>query len=174
MRYRCSGIADDMHTRIPPTLSLCVLCMLLIGCGMEDRKPQVSDDIAALRDVVDIPVDLKSARWEIFGTPEYTGGVPGPTDYITLVAELELAPASADFAAEADRDHAYVVPEAARPWISDKLRSILEQGTNATLDLAPTKTCHAYTARLKKSGRPVDSFICTQGGRTVLYLPLLE
>ena len=142
--------------------------------GRQYTRRGVSDDIGALREVVDIPVDLKWARWEIFGTPEYTGGVPGPTDYITLVAELELAPASAGFAAHTDRDNAYVVPEAARPWISDGIRPILEQSKNATLDLGPTKMCRAYTTRIKKSGRPVEGFTCTKGGRRILYLPLLE
>lgn len=74
---------------------------------MDDKPPGVSNDITALRDVVDMPVDLNWARWKIFGTPEHTAGVPGPTDYITRVAELELAPPSAAFAAA---DHGSVEP----------------------------------------------------------------
>lgn len=61
---------------------------LLCGCSFGDPKPQ-SEDIAALRAIVNLPMEVKSARWEIFGTPDDSGWVPGPTDFHTLIAELE-------------------------------------------------------------------------------------
>ena len=45
-----------------------------------------SDDVEALRRVVELDTNPAAIRWEIFGTPEYVGGVPGPIDFVTLVA----------------------------------------------------------------------------------------
>jgi hypothetical protein len=140
---------------------------------MDENKAKVSDDLNALRKVVKLPTDLASARWEIFGTPEYTGGVPGPTDYMTLVAEVKLSAQSSGFPANSDNGSVYIVPEAARPWISGEFRSILEKHKNSTLDLAAAKDCHPYSARLTQTDNPVSGFACTKSDRTFLYLSLM-
>jgi hypothetical protein len=153
------------------TISIIVIC--LSGCSTDDNKTKVSDDVGALRKVVDIPGALTSARWEIFGTPEYTGGVPGPTDYMTLVAELEPAGPPQDLPANTGDETVYIVPEAARPWISREFRSILEKNKNSAFDLSTVKDCHVYSTRLKQTGNPVRGFTCAKSGRVFLYLSLL-
>jgi hypothetical protein len=165
-----SGFNQKFNTRL---LTILAIPILLGGCSMDDNKHKVSDDVNALRKVVDIPGSLKSARWEIFGTPEYTGGVPGPTDYLTLVAEIEPAEKPIDFPVSAGNSSVYIVPEAARPWISGEFRSILEEHKNSTLDLSTVKECHPYAAKLKQSGNPVNGFACASAGKVFVYLSLL-
>jgi hypothetical protein len=140
---------------------------------MDENTAKVSDDLTALRKIIKLPTDLTSGRWEIFGTPEYTGGVPGPTDYMTLVAEIKVPAGSNGFPTNSDNGSAYIVPEAARPWISREFRSILEKHKNSTLDLAGTKTCHPYLAKLTQTDNPVSGFACTTSDRVFLYLSLL-
>jgi hypothetical protein len=67
----------------------------------------------------------------------------------------------------------YIVPEAARPWISGEFRSIVEKHKNSTLDLAGMKDCHPYSARLTQTGNPVSGFACTKPDRTFLYVSLI-
>jgi len=129
-----------------------------------------SDDLATLQDIVAIPAGATSARWEIFGTPEAIGLVPGPTDYHTLIAELQPALAPAVGTAAAQRDEITVMPEAARHWLSDGFRALMEQNRNARLRLSAHKNCRAYQTTLRKSGRHVQGFLCTDAGHTLLYL----
>lgn len=154
-------------------LATSAITILLGGCSIDDNKRKVSDDVNALRKIVDIPGALKSAHWEIFGTPEYTGGVPGPTDYLTLVAEIEPAEKSMNFPANAGNNSVYIVPEAARPWISGEFRSILEKHKNSAFDLSTVKECHPYAARSKQSANTVRGFACAIHGKVFVYLPLL-
>lgn len=154
-------------------VTISIISILLGGCSMDHKHSKVSDDAGALRKVVDIPINLKSARWEIFGTPEYTGGVPGPTDYMTLVAELEPTGSSKNLSADAGDGSVYIVPESARPWMSQGFRSLLEKNKNAALDLTTVKECHAYATRLVQTGDQVRGFMCAKTGRVFLYLSLL-
>ena len=154
-------------------VTVSAIAILLGGCSMDDNKSKVSDDVSALRNILILPAGAQSARWEIFGTPEYTGGVPGPTDYMTRVAEIKLPDGSNEFSTNSGQESVYIVPEAARPWISNDVRSILDSHKNSTLDLSTTKDCHAYTAKLKQTGNPVNGFACAKPGRVFLYLSLL-
>jgi hypothetical protein len=147
-----------------------VLCAS--GCSEKDKKIKASDDVKALKQLVDMPADLKSARWEIFGTPEYDGGVPGHTDYMTLVAEIEPATNTEKFKYGTNNKSIYIVPEAARPWLSTQFRNILEKNKNANIDLATAVDCHVYGAKIKSSGRAVNGFSCKKSGKILLYLSL--
>lgn len=153
----------------------------LAGCSMEDNKKGPSDDLAALRATVRIPAEVRSARWEVFGTPEYNGGVPGPTDYLTLVAELDgqlnAERDAGDKSAEGtlpDRGASvHIVPEAARPWLTSDFRTLLMNSKNTALALSPKNACQPYQSALVKTGKPVSGFVCRRTGRALLYLTLL-
>lgn len=147
-----------------------VLC--ISGCSAQDKKLKASDDAKALEQLVDVPANLKSARWEMFGTPEYEGGVPGRTDYMTLVAEIEPVTNAESFTSGTNDKTIYIVPEAARPWLSSHFHSILEKNKNANFDLATAAGCHAYETKVKKSGRKISGFSCEEAGKVLVYLSL--
>jgi hypothetical protein len=147
-----------------------VLCVS--GCSAQDKKIRASDDVVALQQLVDLSANLKSARWEMFGTPEYDGGVPGPTDYMTLVAEIEPVTNTNSFTSGTKDKSIYIVPEAARPWLSSQFRNILERNRNANIDLATAAGCHTYDTKIKKSGRTVSGFSCEKSGKVLLYLSI--
>ena len=147
-----------------------VLC--ISGCSAQDKKLKASDDAKALQQLVDVPANLKSARWEMFGTPEYEGGVPGRTDYMTLVAEMEPVTNTKIFTSGTNDKTIYIVPEAARPWLSSHFQSILKKNKNANVDLATAAGCHAYETKVKKSGRKVSGFSCEESGKVLVYLSL--
>lgn len=147
-----------------------VLC--ISGCSAQDKKLKASDDAKALEQLVDVAANLKSARWEMFGTPEYEGGVPGRTDYMTLVAEIEPVTNAESFTSGTNDKTIYIVPEAARPWLSSHFHSILEKNKNANFDLATAAGCHAYETKVKKSGRKISGFSCEEAGKVLVYLSL--
>jgi hypothetical protein len=142
------------------------------GCSAQDQTTKASADVKALQQLVDIPTDLKSARWEMFGTPEYDGGVPGPTDDMTLVAEIDPVGSAEKFRSGTKDKSIHVVPEAARPWLSSEFRSILEKSRNANIDLATAAGCYVYDTTIKNSGRKVSGFSCEKSGRVLLYLSM--
>jgi hypothetical protein len=146
--------------------------VLLGGCSMEDTQTKVSSDAKALQDLIDVPVTLKSAKWEMFGTPEYKGGVPGRTDYMTLIAEIVPIENIEKFTSGANDKIVYIVPEAARPWISDQFRTALEKNANSNINLTTIPGCHIYDTRVKKSGRVINGFACEKSGHVLLYLSI--
>lgn len=149
--------------------SLLVIPMLF-GCNMSNAK--VSKDIVKLKELVTLDVPITSAQWEVFGTPEYTGGVPGPTDYITLVAELQLTEPSQFQALPALSGKQFLVPEANRAWLSSVFRHALtEKGTSAS-EFPPTLSCKRYTSTVRKSSRAANGFLCHDGKSYLLYLTL--
>ena len=147
-----------------------VLCVS--GCSAQDKKVKASDDVKAFQQLVDIPADLKSARWEMVGTPEYDGGVPGHTDYMTLIAEIEPVTSAKSFTSGPSDKSIYIVPEAARPWLSSRFRNLLEKNRNANIDLATAAGCHAYDTKVKTSGRKVNGFSCEKSGKVLVYLSI--
>lgn len=68
-----------------------VLCNSLLASGCDPKGNfNESSDVAAFHQLVELDLPAKSVRWEVFGTPEYSIGVPGPTDFVTLGAELPV------------------------------------------------------------------------------------
>lgn len=122
--------------------------------------------------MVHIPVQAKSGRWEVFETPEYKGGVPGQTDYITLVAELETGDGPSETTSQNTGASVAIVPEAARPWLSTDFRNLLNERKNSWLVLSAKNACQPYQSVMTKSGRPVSGFVCTRPNRSLIYLTL--
>jgi hypothetical protein len=150
---------------------LAAAAALLGACSFEDQSPQ-SEDIAALRKLINIPIEAKSARWDIFQTPE-TGprGVPGPDDFTTLVAELDHDQDWFRSLKEPTGD-IFIVPEAARPWLTKEFHDLLQRNKTSYANLSGQADCRKYATSVAKSGRIVDGFACKAAGRILLYLTL--
>jgi hypothetical protein len=144
---------------------------LIAGCEMANGKS--SNDLTGFRDLVETDVPATSVRWEVFGTPEYSGGVPGPTDYVTLIAELEPSDQE-KFRSRPETGEVWIAPEAARPWLAKEFRSLLQKHANSTTDLSTMPDCRVLRAKIKKSGKPVSGFICNGAGRSLMYLTLVD
>lgn len=145
--------------------------LLLAGCSPDVSKPGVSNDLVKLRGIIDLQIPTKSARWEVFGTPEYTGGVPGPTFLITLVAELHSE--ESPFDAQNERTGSvYIAPEAARPWLSEDFLQTLDADKGKKVDLSSKANCGKFATTLKKTGEPIKGFVCANAGRTLLHLTI--
>lgn len=138
---------------------------------MKDDTTKVSDDSVGLRNLVELELPIKTVRWEVFGTPEYTGGVPGPTDYITLIAEVSPADQKT-FEARQETGTVWIAPESARPWLTERFRLMLSTHRNTTVDLSRAFNCRRFEARIKTTGKIADGFICNDSGRSLVYLTL--
>jgi hypothetical protein len=143
--------------------------ILLTGCEVKTEKKE-SDDISAFQAIVDINLPLRTVRWETFGTPEYRGGVPGPTDFVTLIAEIE--PGQSIFPKEARTGEIWIAPEAARPWLRPKIRNIFAKYSNRYVDISTIGTCKPLQAQLRKTGKLVPGFICGDAEKSIVYLTI--
>jgi hypothetical protein len=154
------------------TLTL-LATILLIGCNMKNESIKVSTDILALQKIVILDMNPTSGKWEIFGTPEYTGGAPAPTDFITLIAEI---PSTEDdkFRSTPHAGGIWIAPESARPWISNSFRTMLEKSRNLTVDFSKRPECRSLTATLRQTKKKVEGFSCNRDGRTLLYLTVAD
>jgi hypothetical protein len=137
------------------------------------RENRSSTNVDELKKIVDIQVHIKSARWEIFGTPEYDGGIPGPTDYITLIAEVEI-----DDQLNWDNTPAtgivWIAPEAPRPWLSAEFNLMLESNLNKSVDLSRLFVCKRIEGRVKINQKLVTGAICKGKLRSLIYMPLMD
>lgn len=167
-------IAMFFKNRFRSCITLAIIGMIFSGCSTDDNKNNTSEDVGALKAIVQIPGETTSVRWEIFSTPEYTGGVPGPTDYMTLVAELNADDRLWAALPNEGTAHVNIVPEAARPWLSNDLRLLLERSKNANLTVSNKNDCKPYATRMTKTGRQVNGFICKGTNRLLLYMMVLS
>ena len=150
-----------------------VFLLTLAGCHVNSSEQQPSRDLTALQAKVKIDLPIRSATWDIFGTPEYKGGVPGPTDLQTLVAEFILT--DPDFEAHTKLERAaefFVAPESSRVWMSPGFRKMMGDVRNSTEDMGKAYGCFQYEASLAHSGSAVNGFMCVSGDRALLYLAL--
>lgn len=151
-------------------LALSILYLLTRTPSPADPAPPVETSIAELRKRINIPIPIKSVQWQEFGSPEYLGvGAPGPTDNIILVAEM--ATNDTDwFKAEPKSDFIMrVVPESARPWLSEPFRTEMKKSIPKN-DYRPAIPCKNYATTFTKTKNPVEGFICALPGKVLLHL----
>jgi hypothetical protein len=164
-----SALIKYMRTNTNLLALLLAATVFTTGCDMKHEKS--SDDIGALRQLVEIDVPASSVRWEVFGTPEYTGGVPGPTYIITLIAEVQ--PSNEEtFKARPKTGTVWIAPEAARPWLPERFRAILAKHHNNSADLSSMYNCRKFQGKRKANQKPFEGFICDDAGRSLIYLTL--
>lgn len=139
---------------------------------MAATKHEVSNDLATLRKIANLPVPARSARWEIVYTPEDADFVPGPTVAITLMAELlplhEVAEPDVD-----ERENFLVVAEAPRPWLLPAFHALMTENANQIFVLGRATGCHPYRSRINHSP-PVNGMACFKPGHVLLYLPVMS
>jgi hypothetical protein len=143
--------------------------ILLSGCEVKTGNRE-SDDISAFQAIVDVNLPLRVVRWEIFGNPEDRGGVPGPTDFVTLIAEIE--PGQSISPEESRTGKIWIAPEAGRPWLRPKIRDIFVKYSNGYVDISAITSCKPLQAHLRKTGKLVPGFICSDAERSTVYLTI--
>jgi hypothetical protein len=132
-----------------------------------------SDDLGKFQSLIKTDLSFKTIRWEVFNTPEYSGGVPGPTDYVTLVAEV--APIDPRyFQARPKTGEVWIAPESARPWLDSEFHELLKKYGNKSADVSAMQNCRKFEAKLQKSDKTVNGFICNGLSKSLIYLTLLE
>jgi hypothetical protein len=170
--YQEQNLAMNYIKRSALALVFTAISIALEGCDMKDSQQDVSRDISGLSKVINLNIPASFAQWEIFGTPEYKGGVPGPTDFVTLIAELHAVPKDWINLNSAAEEPIYIVPEAARPWLSPAFRTFLDEKKNSNADMAAHPECRRYLTSMKKTGQKVDGFVCAQADNILLYITL--
>lgn len=155
-------------------ISLLFLALYFGPAKEASPTSQVSNSIAELRNQIDIDVPIKSAQWQIFGSPEDTGaGAVAPTDDIILIAEIELADPNWSIANAKKNYLMRAVPEASRPWLSRPFRIEIERSRTTGSPRADVQ-CKDYVTNYKTSKKPVEGFICAIPNRVLLYLSLAD
>lgn len=140
---------------------------------MSNVEKPPSFDLAALKATIRLDLPVRSASWEVFGTPEYDGGVPGPTDLQTLIAELVLTDENFKEKVKLPRaGEVFIAPESSRGWLSPKFKQMMNQSKNSTEDMGRVHGCFRYDSLIVASGRAVDGFVCVSTNRALLYLTL--
>jgi hypothetical protein len=150
-------------------LSFLLIITILYGCGLKEENKNISTDLNAFNNIVTIDIPFNSIIWEVFGTPEYTGGVPGPTDYLTLVAQIEPSN-DAKFDNRPATGSIWVAPESARPWMEADFRRLLEDFKGEQMDMAKRKNCRAITAVLRQTSKQVKGFVCRSETKVLVYI----
>lgn len=148
-----------------------MISVLLLLSGCNEDSPKSSKDMIAFNHIVAIDIPFKTVTWEVFGTPEHTGGIPGPTDYITLVAQVEPSDA-ANFDQLPSRGSVWVAPESARPWMQKDFQQLLRVHKGKEMEIAKKQNCKAITAVLKKSLKHAEGFVCRSGTKMLIYIPI--
>lgn len=126
--------------------SLClVVAALLLSLGLSIHSynsDEFSSDSAKLGQIVKIPFLYRSVKWETFGIPETRADeVPGPTDYIVLIAVLDADPIDTSSMDNADLKDLF--RSSIRNWLPADLKATLT--TSLEIGKWPSRdTCKKY------------------------------
>jgi hypothetical protein len=145
---------------------------LLAGC-QEESSIKGSDDLTALQSIVNLDLPITAIRWEVFATPEDGDGIPGPTDYITLIAEIKPTSPDRGFN-RPSTEGVSIAPNAVRPWLSSASRAFLAKHGNSQISLTTGRNCYPLEAKLVKTGKVVKGFACKNSGKLLVYLTLFS
>jgi hypothetical protein len=153
------------------TNSACIL--IALGCNAKDETAKVSNDMAGLRQLIDMPLKANFVKWEIFDSPEQTGLQLGPTESTILVAEFSPADASF-FSTISPGEERFYVPEAERAWLDEQFRSLLRKKTDRIIDLSYKSRCRPITSTIVRTKKPAHGFTCIAKEKMLVYLTLVS
>ena len=155
-----------MHRILAPV----VIAILLTACVSKEDQDKSSTDIGALSNLIDLQFSYTSAHWEIVATPEYRGGVPGPTDYMTLLAEIGPRD-DQRFSALPMAEPLRALPNSARSWMNAESRTLLDTTSTA---LRHHPECRTITGILARSRKPATGHLCISRDRMLLYMVVVD
>lgn len=145
-----------------------LIIFTLLGCTVDNNRSKVSSDLATLKKLIEIDIGISTLKWETFNTPEYTGGVPGPTDFVTLIAEFESNDPNWFTRLPVPEQKFYITPNASRTWLSSPFRELMSKNQNTAMNLA-ANGCRVYRTRMTKSRRIADTVVCNADTKILLY-----
>jgi hypothetical protein len=148
-----------------------MLLTALTACSKDTENKLYSNELLALKKVVAIPNEVLSAKWEIFRSPEYAN-IPGPSDFVALVAQIEIKDGSFLTRPSVDAKEEYIVPQASRPWLSKEFKTLMAKHQNSRIEISQIGDCSPYSAKMTKGGRLVNGIACVSGNRYLIYLLL--
>lgn len=148
---------------------LAVAC--LTGCRMDNKIP--STNLEELRSLIQIGNMASGAKYEIISLPESDNGVPSPTEYVVMIAELETPKPISSRPVTPASGQLGLIPRAARPWLSEDFRAMLKKYENNEFNFA-TQGCQEYSTVWVNDNSPVHGFSCNRDGRTLIYLVLQD
>lgn len=158
-----------MHRILAPV----VLAILLTACVSKEDQDKSSTNIAALRDLLDLQFPYTSARWEVVAPPEYKGGIPGPTDYMTLLAEIGPRD-DQRFSTLPIAEPLRALPNSARSWMNAESRTLLGTSSTTSTGLRHHPECRTITGMLTRSRNKVTGHLCTSRDRMLLYMVVVD
>lgn len=125
------------------------------------------------QNLIKTDLSFKAIRWEVFNTPEYNGGVPGPTDYVTLVAEVTPIDLQY-FQSRPETGEVWLAPQSDRPWLDSEFRELLKKYENKSVDVSIMPNCRKFEGKLRQSDKPVNGVICIGLSKSLIYLTLSD
>lgn len=154
---------------------LVLISVALLGAGCDILNADTSKvKMTPLQEFVRLQIDYSGAKWEVFSTPEYNGGgVPGPADESTLIAEVILNPvAIAAVEKFPIAGEYFIVPEASRVWLGAGFRKLLAKERNSTVNMGKYPGCHSISGDFRLDGKVRTGFICMNSTAALVYFPL--
>lgn len=148
----------------------CIIGFIWLVSASNGPRP-VSENVDALREIVNLGVPITAVRWQISESPE-SGLLPNPEGVTSLVAEIELA--DPGWFKQRTTGPVAIIPEgnSARGWMGESfattLRSLGEKHGTTPAGIE----CKKIEASVAKTNRPVDDFICRGNSNMLLYLTL--
>lgn len=146
-----------------------VLVIFAIFMFSRPSPPKVSNDIAELRNTINVDIPIAAVKWQIFRWPE-DSFMATPDVFTLLVAEIELSD-PAWFKPDGNLENGWDPHDAARSWLSEPFKSLMKK-TASDRNALTAAGCGRFESSLKSSGRPVRGFICPAQGKVLVYLTL--
>ena len=163
--------AFDRDLAMRPINSVLLMaCLGLAGCQKADTVP--STDLVELNSIVTVDIPSTVVRYELVTLPESGGFLPGPTDYVFLIAEYDVPKNTPNNVVAPTQAYEALMPRAGRPWLSEPFRAMLRKNAGNRLPLA-NSGCAPLSASITQSKRPVTGFSCRVENRVLAYLTLV-
>ncbi len=160
-----TGVQSEMSKRgLSRLLGLFCIAVAIAGCTRDDPRPNTN--VTALSQHIHLSMPPAAARFEIATLPERNDeGVPGPTDYVALIAAIRpQGPDNAIIANQPRIGEAAAVPEAfLRAWLSEGEKDALQRAA------APDGTAYNIRALTRQAAKRAIA-VPLNAGEWVLYI----
>lgn len=132
-----------------------------------------SNDHVKLEKIVNIGEGYADLKWELFGTPEWSGGVPGPSDYATIITVGKIINMDAVPPGNAGEPYYFLPPNSNRHWLNSEQSSIISFLINGN-NPAPPVECLARTLKSSSNDKAFDAIECRYGREFVMAIFIMQ
>lgn len=129
------------------------------------QKP--TTDPLELKKIVTIEHQINNLKWELFGTPEWSGTPPAPTDFASIIITGEISDAKAP--PKSEDSNLFIPQNSKRNWLNHEQNLIIASLIEGKNPLPPVN-CITRTFKSSSNNEDLEGIECRYNSSIIIII----